>query len=399
MTNAKPNPKELLKQVNANMYRDAYAQGENLSVYLEKRYGSPEYKDGLDTFERLLMVAGIRTHTLKGAGVRASTYGDFAKNPETRGLVPEFLRRTWTRAATGKPASTRGIFASNDGALGGWEHPYQDAQDARTEKQLSPAIPLDALVALSTGIGSDAYRAFYLDNTDSAKLRLGRVNEGATVPEVKLVGGDNTITLKKYGRSLRATYEQLRRMPLDKISLIIQQLAVQSETDKVADALDVVINGDGNNNAASSYNLTALDTGATAGTLTLKGWLAFKLKFASPYMVTAAIVQEETALQLLMLNTGSANTPLAGVTGVGGFTQINAGLRDNVALGWTSDAPALKIVGIDTRMAIEHVFEIGADITEVERFTNNQTETLTMTELDGFAVLDKFATKILDVNA
>jgi len=68
-------------------------------------------------------------------------------------------------------------------------------------------------------------------------------------------------------------------------------------------------------------------------------------------------------------------------------------------LGWTSDAPALKIVGIDTRMAIEHVFEIGADITEVERFTNNQTETLTMTELDGFAVLDKYATKILDVNA
>ena len=112
-------------------------------------------------------------------------------------------------------------------------------------------------------------------------------------------------------------------------------------------------------------------------------------------------MQEAVALQLALLNTGSANIPLisANLGNLGtSLTPINQ-FADAVRYGWTSDAPALKIVGFDPRFAIERVTEIGADISEIERFTTKQTQTLTMSEVEGYALMDVNAVEILDVNA
>jgi hypothetical protein len=46
---------------------------------------------------------------------------------------------------------------------------------------------------------------------------------------------------------------------------------------------------------------------------------------------------------------------VAAPSGMGWFRAINPGLADNVGLGWTSDAPSLKVVGVDTRFALERV--------------------------------------------
>ena len=308
----------------------------------------------------------------------------------------------WREVQTGRPYSTRSLYTSADGAAGSWERPYAEAQNPRWDKMVAPAIPVSELVALTTPINAGEYRAYYLSD-DSAQTGMTRVTEGAEVPRVKLVGGDHTIDLYKYGRGLEATYEQLKRQRLDKMALHIRRMAVQAEVDKVGQILSVMVNGDGNSGTTpSTFNLTALDSGASAGTLSLKGWLAFKMKFANPYTITGALAQEAVALQMLLLNTGSANTPLVNVqqpSGLGSFTQINPGLRDSVALGWTSDAPSLKIVGFDKRFAIERVLDIGATITEVEQFITRQTQVLVVTEAEGFAVIDKNAINILNVNA
>jgi hypothetical protein len=261
---------------------------------------------------------------------------------------------------------------------------------------------LAEVIAITTPIDNDTYRAYYL-TSDSSASSMTRVGEGAEVPRVKLVGGERAIDLYKFGRSLEATYEQLRRQRVDKIAMHIQRLAVQAEIDKLAKVIDVMVNGDGNSGtSATNYDLTTLDTAATAGTLTLKAWLAFKMKFANPYMATTALVNEGIALQMVLLNAGSANVPLVtigGMSGFGSFTQINNGLADGVRLGWTSDAPSLKILAFDNRFAVERVTEVGADITEIERFTTRQTQVLTMTEIEGYAVIDAGAAKTLDVNA
>lgn len=399
---AKPRAADLLAQMGPNMYRAAFDRGMSLSAFLEL-YEDPSdgYKDGLDAFGRVLKAADLRTVSRPDLGVYASEYDDFMKDEHRRALVPEWIARNWRRAQNGRPFSTRAMLLSGDGVLGGFERPYVDAMDGRWDTQIAPAIPLASLIAVTTPIDSDSYRAFYLTNT-TANNRMVRVSEGAEIPRVTLTGGDQTINLYKYGRALEASYEQLRRQRVDKIALFIQRMAIQAETDKVATVIDVAVNGDGNSNAATNYNLTTLDTDATAGTITLKGWLAFKMKFANPYMMTAVLAQQAGALQLLTLSVGNANTPLvviAGASGFGGFRQINAGLNDQVGLGWTSDSPANYLVGMDTRFAIERVVEIGANISEIERFVTRQTQVLTMTEVEGYAVLDENATKTMAINA
>lgn len=398
----RPGPQDTLRSMSGVTYREAYKRGMSLSAYLEDLHPQAEYNDGLDAFSRLLRVADIRVNSIPELGVMASRFEAFDQNENTRALVHEWMARQWRRVAMGGKRGTRGVVISNsDDSVGGGAHPWIDA-GARAATQIAPAIPLAELVALTTPIDGDAYRAYYL-NDAAADRRMVRVGEAAEIPKVSLTGSDQTIRLYKYGRVLEASYEILRRMPIDKVGYYIQRLAVQAETDKVATVIDVLVNGDGNaGTGATSFNLTALDSGTTANNLTLKAWLAFKLKFPNPYMLTTALVQEAVALSLMLLNTGSANIPLVAITNMsnfGSFRQINPGLADQVGLGWTSDAPANKILGVDTRMAVERVIEIGANVQEVEKFVTRQTQALAMTETEGYSIMDKNAAKLIDLTA
>ena len=364
---------------------------------------SPSQKgDQLDTFERLMLEAGIRTQSDATAGYWASNASAFTRNAGTKALLTEFVARNWRKVSYGM-SQHRATFLSNDGVTGSWERPYSDAMGIRPSERIAPAIPLSELISMTTAIDSDTYRSYFL-TYDAEALRKYRVGETADIPIAKLTGGDTSIRLQKYGRGIQASYEDLRRMRVDKLAFYIQWMALQSEIDKVSAAMTVLINGDGNaHTVPTTYNLTTLDSAATAGTLTLKGWLAFKFKFVNPYIVTTALMQEAVALQLALLNTGSANIPLAtvpvGQGGLGtGLTPINQ-FADTVRYGWTSDAPALNIVAFDRRFALERVTEIGSEISEMERYITNQTQIMTMTEVEGFAGRDGAATKILNVNA
>lgn len=369
---------------------------------------SPTEQDGdLDAFERMMREAGIRTHTDRMAGVYASPATAFLGTPGHRALLSEFFRRTWAAVSGESAAQRQQTWANiraqvlrNDGVLGSWERPYAEASSARWQSRMEAAIPLSEIVSMTTTVTSTGYKAGYIQY-DEANLRKFRVGESTDIPLAEIKLAEQEVKLRKFGRGIRASYEALRNIRVDKLAWFVRFVAIQSEMDKVTAALDVLVAGDGNNNAATNHNLTALDTGAQAGTLTTKGWMAFKMKFAQPYTVTTALMREDMALQLVMLNTGSANVPLvsANLGGLGtNATPINQ-FADGVRYGWTSDAPANKIVGFDNRFAIEHVIEAGAQISETERFILNQTQVMTMTETEGFAVLDKNACRTLAVNA
>lgn len=400
ISDVKARGEDLLRSVNANMYREAAEKGRTLSAHLETLDPSDQHAgtglEKLDAFERLLWVAGIRTSANPKTGEMASTYGEFTE--KARGLVLEWASRIWRNV---QHNGQRALYDYSDANPGSWERPYADAQQARWSQMIAPAIPLDALIATTTTIDSDAYRAYYLTH-DATKVRQVRIRPGTELPKSRLASAERTINLYKYGRSLEATYEQLRYQRLNKVALHIAQMAIQAETDKVATVLDIMVNGDGNNGtSATNYNLTTLDTAATAGTLTLKGWLSFKMQFTNPYLVTGALMNEGVALQLALLNMGSANIPQlsfnAGGLGLG-LRPINQ-FSDGVDYGWTSDAPSLKIVGFDRRFGIERVVAAGSTIQEVERFTTRQTEVISLSEIEGYMVYDANALKTLNVNA
>jgi hypothetical protein len=400
ITGMKARPAETLARMSTEMYRVAYKKGMSLSAHLEEEDPSEGYNDGLDAFQRLLKVAGIRTQSIPELGIWSNAFEDLSEHPQARLLVPEFVSRCARRASAGRDVMQRTLYTSSDTVPGGAMFPLALAAQARY-KQIAPAIPLSELVAITTPVNAGVYQAFYLTEV-AASMRKVRVSEGAPLPPAKLTGGEHTINLYKYGRSLEVSYEVLRRQRIDQVALYIGLLAIQSESDKVAAALDVLVSGDGNSNAATIHTLTSLDSSASAGTMTLKGWLAFKMKFTNPYVCMAVLCQEAVALQLLTLNMGSANVPLVNVaapSGMGMFRAINPGLSDNVALGWTSDAPSLKIVGIDTRFALERVYEVNSEIQEIERYATRQTQALTFSEVEGYAIFDPYARLVLNVNA
>lgn len=399
--------KEMFEGLSLSTYEAAYTQGVSLTRYLENLDPSNRYKgedeEGLDAFGRMVRTAGIITKSDPASGFYADEFGKFNESDSTRALVPEFIARTWRRVANPETRA-QGVYNSAEYGLGSIQSPWTTEAGTRGV-QLTPAIPLTEIVGITTAIDSDNYRAFYLRDSDVAArdIRMIRTAEGAEMARSTLHGGEQNVRLHKYGRVLEVTYESLRRMPIDMVQLHVSRMALQSEKDKVVAALDVLINGDGNSGtAATVYNLTTLDPAATAGTLSLLGWINFRMQFENPYFPTTALSRADVMLQAMLLNTGEANLPLAMLPNVVGnfaMTPINPSLADGVRVGWTNDAPANKIIAFDRRLALQRLTEIGSDISEVERWTTRQTQTLTLSEVEGYASLDSAAVKILDINA
>jgi hypothetical protein len=317
-------------------------------------------------------------------------------------LFPEFCARVWRKASAGElfigPDVDRRFYMSSD--------PVSDVlnpqviADAIRGKQIAAAIPLNQIVAITTPIDAGAYIAFYLTD-ESTEYTMRRVGEGAEVPTARLTGGDHAIRVRKYGRRLLGTYETFRRMPLDRFALHLGLLAVKTEADKVTTALDVIENGDGNaGTTPTSYNLTALDGDAVAGTMTTTGFLAWKMKWTSPYYLTTVLTREGDALQLLQLQLANALPFWAFPAGTFGQVKvINNGFNSGVGLGWMDTITNRYLVGIDNRFAIEMVVEAGASLTETNKIISTQFNELVITESLAFCVLDANANKRMNVNA
>lgn len=384
------------------LHREAINNGMTLSRYLEAIDPTPK-GERLDAFSRQLREANLVTRSNPAAGWWCSEAGEFLRDSAGRALFAEWYARTWREVAfaTRQQQRANSIILSGDFALGSTERPWPDAGQPAWQNQIVPAIPLSELVAMTTPISGEGFKRLYM-TYDAAAVRLYRIGETAEVPMANLTTSERQYSIRKYGRGLRISYEALRRQRIDKIAWWVRWQALQAEIDKTVAAMDYLVSGDGNaNTAATSYNLTTLDPDATVGELSLKGWLNFRLQFAQPYIPTTALMRQDVALQLILLNTGSANIPLQGANfnGIGNtLAPINT-TADSLRYGWTSDAPSNKIVVFDNRMALEQVVEIGSEIRETERFITNQTEVMVMTENSGFAVLDANGTKILNLAA
>lgn len=400
-------PVDTARNFGVHMYREAYERGMNVTQYLESNdptQDRPEAERGLDAFERVMKAAGIRTNSIEHAGVRASTWGESTDTPEKRAMVHEWAARIWRNAGKRYPTpEARAVLLSGDAAVNTLLNPWTDNRDPRV-KRLAAPIPIDAIVARTTPIDGDAYRTLYIvDDLNTDAYRMKRVTQGAEIPATTLVTGEHTLRIFKYGRAIRATYEQLRRQRLDRIAFIIERAAIQAEVDKVAEATGIIIAGDGNSNtAAAVLTQTGLHAGSSAGTLSLQGWLTAKMRFGLAYQPDTVIAPEATALQLLLLPFNTVNgTPLLSnpEARLGNLTPINNYFGAAMRYGVSPDVPALKMVLFDSNQAIEQVTEVGGDVSEVERYITNQTQILTLTEVVGFGVLDPNAARVLNVNA
>lgn len=396
----KNRPVENLRSLPA-IYRKAHAEDKTLSQFLEDEDPSHEW-DGVDrelgAFGRVLQSSGFRFKSSPAEGIWADSYERIFTDDEGVALLPEWFNSVWRKARNGgwtpqaNPVQHR-VIESGSEVIGTMFRPYQDAAGLYSQT-LQPGIGLQDLVAFNTAINNDTYRRAYLTDPAAADVRLLRIGETADIPRASIRTSEQLIRLHKYGRAIEVSYEAVRRVPIDKVGLFIAKAALQVEADRVAQAVDVLLNGDGNSGtSADNFNQSALDTGVVP---TVKGLIAFKSKFKPPYRLTHLFAREAELVNLQMLTMPNSNPLLRQVASDLGFGSLDA-IQDlangRVLYGQTDSVAAGTYLGIDARYALERITEIGSDIQETNRFIERQTELMTFTENDGFGVLDQNANK------
>lgn len=348
-------------------HRAAVSAGLTLSQYLEREMPESDYKDGLDAFERQLQRYGILTRSLPGKGIWASKMEAFfiSEDPAaTPILFPEFVNRV--------------------------------ARQALIQDDI-----LMEMVAIQTPIDTNAYRTIYLDN-DTYLASKKRVAEGADMPVATMKTSENTIKLYKYGRKVKATYEAMRRMRLDLFALQIQGIMKQAAMDRATDAYGVLKNGDGNNNVATNYNKTALQTGLATAALTYSGWLKYMFNFY-PHKMTTIIGGIDDLIELLTMDAPNIDPlKLIEMLRFGNASQTGTmaqNIMNNYRIVYLPDATAHVLLGFDKQFGLEMVTEIGSDLMETQKLISNQWQEIVISEVNGFGIFLPLSRRTLTLNA
>jgi len=353
-----------------DLYNQAREKEITLSQLLEQLDPTPE-NSKLTSFERQLKTHNIVTQSIPEKGIIASKVEAFYRTEESKVLFPEFI-----------------------------------ATQLR-ESLISNSI-LPYLLATTTTIDGNAYRTIYCDDDDKNKkaAKKVRVTEASDLPKSRLKTRENSLKIWKYGRQIEASYEVIRRMRIDLLSVHVRRIGEQAAQDEVVDVLDVIKNGDGNDNtSAPILKNKTLDSGATAGTLSKEAWLRFLLKFY-PYQCNTVVASEDGLLQVLDIlypndATQMMDFLLKGMA-ITAKVELPQQLWTNVTLLYNPNVEKINnhvaLYGLDRRYAIEKVVESGSDIQEADKFITNQTQVLTISENAGFGKMFNEANKILEID-
>lgn len=328
------------------MYRES---GRSFTQVLERLDPSENYRgtplEKTDAFQRQLKRFDIR---VKGAG--SDRVEKFFSTYESAVLFPEFVARV--------------------------------VRQGMEEGDL-----LKNIVASTTEIDSMDYRSIYSVPAEEDK-RLADLAEGAQIPATAVKTKDNLVHLNKRGRMLVASYEALRFQKLDLFSVMLRQIGAYIQKMHLADAVNVLINGDGNNNAAATYTIGTSPISGTKGTLAYAQLVEFWAQFA-PYEMTTMLVGNGTVVSLLKLS--EFQNPLCGMNfqGTGKFgTPLGAELVRTSAM---ADG---KILAIDKTCALEMVRAGGVNV-EYDKLIDRQLERAAITTISGFGKISDEAAKLL----
>jgi len=325
--------------------------GKSFTAVLESEDPSERYKgtalEGLDAYQRQLKRFGIK---VRGAG--SDVVDKFFQSAQSAVLFPEYVSRT--------------------------------VRQGMEEADLLPAI-----TATVTNVDGMDYRSI-TSVPDKSKKELRRVEEGATIPQTTIKTQENLVKLHKRGRMLVATYEAVRYQKLDLFSVALRQIGAHISRQLLEDAIDVLENGDGNDNPARKYSVGTHPMGGTAGTLTYGDLVDFWAQF-DPYEMNTLLVSGDVMLKLLKLE--ELQNPMTGLN-FQGTGKLTSPLGANLLR--TSALSSGKLIGLDKRYALELV-KSGDVLVEYDKLIDRQLDRAAITSVAGFAKIMPGAAKVLTV--
>ena len=330
------------------MYRQ---EGMSFTQVLESLDPSENYRgtalEGTDAFQRQLKRFGIRA---KGAG--SSPVEKFFRTMDSAVLFPEYIART--------------------------------VRQGMEENDILPNI-----TATTTVIDAMDYRSIYSVPTDEDKA-LQDVEEGALIPETEVKTKEHLVSLTKRGRMLVASYEALRFQKLDLFGVMLRQIGAHIQKQQLADAVKVLMQGDGNDNAAAVFTIGTSPISGTKGTLGYDQLVEFWGQF-DPYTMNTLLCSTNTMTRMLKIP--ELQNPLTGLNfqGTGKLTTpLGAQLHR------TSAVADGVIIGLDNRYALEQV-RAGDVLVEYDKLIDRQLERAAITSIAGFGKICDGAACVLNV--
>ncbi len=330
------------------MYRQS---GKSFTQVLESLDPSENYRgtalEGTDAFQRQLKRFGIRA---KGAG--SSPVEKFFATMDSAVLFPEYIART--------------------------------VRQGMEENDILPAI-----TATTTVIDAMDYRSIYSQPSED-DLSLKAVAEGAEIPTTEVKTKEHLVKLSKRGRMLIASYEALRFQKLDLFGVMLRQIGAHIQKQQVADAVRVLLDGDGNENAAVQYTVGTSPISGTKGTLGYDQLVEFWGKF-DPYTMNTILCN--TGTMTAMLKIPELQNPVTGLN-FQGTGKVGTPLGAHICrTGAVADG---VIIGLDNRFALEQV-RAGDVLVEYDKLIDRQLERAAITSIAGFGKICADASAVLNV--
>ena len=330
---------------NITIEKGMYQTKGGLTEALEKLDPSENYigtsLEGLDAFSRQL-----KRYDIKVSGRGSDCVEKFFQTSNSAALFPEYVSRA-------------------------------------VRQGMERADILPNLVATVTDIEGMDYRSIVSNPTiDEKSIKV--VGEGAAIPQTTVRTSENLVKLHKRGRMLVASYEALRFQRLDLFTVTLNQIGAYIARAQLSDAIGVLLNGDGNNNAA------AVVSSATAGTLTYDDLVKLWANMA-PYELNTLLAPTAEMQKILALTQMQDSRAGLDFQGTGKMiTPMGAALLH------APEMTAGTIIGLDKTCALEMV-QAGGVVTDYDKLIDRQLERAAITCTAGFAKIFTEASKALSV--
>ena len=282
------------------------------------------------------------------------------------------LKRFGIRAKGANSSPVEKFFATMDSAVLFPEYIARTVRQGMEENDILPSI-----VATTTVIDAMDYRSIY-SVPDEADKELKDVAEGASIPTTEVKTKEHLVSLTKRGRMLVASYEAIRFQKLDLFGVMLRQIGAYIQKQQLADAVNVLLNGDGNSNAAKSFTVGTSPISGTKGKLSYDQMVEFWGQF-DPYTMNTILCSTGTMTNILKVP--ELQNPLTGLNfqGTGKLTTpLGAQLHR------TSAVEDGMIIGLDNRYALELV-KAGDVMVEYDKLIDQQLERAAISSISGFA--------------
>lgn len=262
--------------------------------------------------------------------------------------------------------------------------------------EITAANPLlNYIVGTPQTIAGTSVKGLKLDWTsDANKAALNKrdVAEGSDLPLVKIDTGSKAISLYKRGVAVQTTYEALMYSSLDLFMRTLNAIGANAANQQVGDAVDVLVNGDGNSNAAT------VDTAASTA-FTTDDIIKFAVDFSTGNngLNIDTIICNPTIAKTLLKMTVSNSVDLGYRLGASfNFPQYD--LKNITVIG-DSRVPQASgkdiIIGLNKDNALTKYVAQGSLINEIAANIRNQTKLGTLSEIVGFGKFIDTASRVM----